>query len=196
MTALSDPQIYFPSTFAGYSPAYLHGVIVGGAIGSGEANAADISAVLARVLDHSSADIDAGADDIEEALAALDDDDLIFAPVLPDDDEHLEQRLLALKEWVSGYLAGFADGLGHRRRDAQVDAGAASPDGQPDAPEAPGVQAEGASTEILNDFVAIAELDPSDDEASEEAEADYTELVEYLRAAVLTMRDEWRMEFK
>lgn len=201
---LSDPQIYFPSAFEGYSPAYLHGVIIGGAVGSGEANVADIKAVLARVLDHPNANADADADteDIEEALAALDDDDLIFAPLLPDDDEQLEQRLLALKEWVSGYLAGFADGLGHRRRDeeerdAEDAADATSANSRMGTEGSPGKGAEGESTEILSDFVAIAELDPSDDEAAvDEAEADYAELVEYLRAGVLIMRDEWRMDFE
>jgi uncharacterized protein len=96
------------------------------------------------------------------SAAVLDAADLSFAPLLPDDDERLDHRLTALGEWCAGFLAGYR--------------ALAEPDELPaDAREA------------LDDIAELAEIEPDLDETAE-GEADFTEVVEYLRVAVLLLR--------
>jgi uncharacterized protein YgfB (UPF0149 family) len=101
-----------------------------------------------------------------EVLRALNDIDLGFEPLLPDDGTDLDARACALGAWVDGFLGG----LGQSKR-----AGGLKP-----SPEA---------TEILRDFAEIARIeeDPSVDEANEQALA---ELSEYVRVGVMLLADE------
>jgi uncharacterized protein YgfB (UPF0149 family) len=101
-----------------------------------------------------------------EVLRALNDIDLGFEPLLPDDRIDIDARARALGAWVDGFLGG----LGQSQR-----AGALKP-----SPEA---------TEILRDFAEIARIeeDPSADEANEQALA---ELSEYVRVGVMLLADE------
>jgi uncharacterized protein YgfB (UPF0149 family) len=101
-----------------------------------------------------------------EVLRALNDIDLGFQPLLPDDRTHIDARARALGMWVDGFLGG----LGQSQR-----AGGLKP-----SPEA---------TEILRDFAEIARIeeDPMADEANENALA---ELSEYVRVGVMLLADE------
>lgn len=93
-------------------------------------------------------------------------DDLTFAPLLPPDSEPVEARATALGVWCQGFLYGL--GASGRR-----DAGRADPDVR----------------EILTDLQQIAGIDPDPQEADEEAENSYVELVEYARVGVLLIRE-------
>jgi yecA family protein len=104
-----------------------------------------------------------------ETRLALQGDAMEFAPLLPDDEAPLAERIAALAQWSQGFLYGF--GIG-----------------------APGVAAEtypGEVAEVLKDFSEIARANDTevsgDDDEEEQA---YFELVEYLRAAVQLIYDE------
>src|SRR4051812_44121034 len=103
----------------------------------------------------------------DDTVAALRSDQMNFEPFLPDDSVTLEQRATAISLWCQGFLYG----MGTTR---------AIEEGQ--LPK--------SIDEILVDFTNIsrAEAHPGDD--SEEDEEAYTELVEYLRAAVQLIHDE------
>ena len=89
---------------------------------------------------------------------------LSFQPLLPTDDQPLAQRTQCLAHWCSGFLAGFGAGQG-------------SLDSQ-DAQEAASMLGE----------VARATSDPEADTEGEENA--YAELVEFVRVAVLLLREE------
>lgn len=143
-------------------PAEVHGMVCG-QIGSG---ASPYSPVLTCTL--------LGAEEQPEALVellsrmaataadAFEAEDFDFMPLLPDDDEELALRTLALGHWCEGFNMGFAAGLSQRRQ------------GIPDQVR-----------EVLGDFTRIAEVgSEADDEARED---DYMQVVEYVRVAAATV---------
>ncbi|RQW84600.1 MAG: YecA family protein [Methylococcus sp.] len=91
--------------------------------------------------------------------------DFSFEPLLPNDDETLDSRVLALGEWCHGFLQG----IGYR--------GANS-----DWP--------GESAEILADFLEIVRLDSS--ASGEDDEEAYSELAEYIRVGVQVIQREFQ----
>jgi uncharacterized protein YgfB (UPF0149 family) len=102
-----------------------------------------------------------------DTVRALRGDEMDFEPFLPDDSVALEQRATALSQWCQGFLYG----LGTARK----------------------IEAEHmpqSIDEILVDFTAISrsQVETSDD--AEEDEQSYTEVVEYVRAAVQLIHDE------
>ena len=94
-----------------------------------------------------------------------------FALWLPDDDEPLEERTLALAQWCSGFLAGLAAG-------GQLDALSAE------------------SREAIEDLQQIARAEISSSQPSagerEAEEGAYAEIVEYVRVVALMMREDFR----
>jgi len=98
-------------------------------------------------------------DMIEQTSAALAGSDMAFAPLLPPEDVALEERIAALAAWCDGFLYGI---------------GRSGSLGQPP----------GTVDEIIRDLGEIARAAIGDEGESEEAERDYTELVEFVRAAV------------
>ncbi len=99
----------------------------------------------------------------DETLAQLQSEDYSFQPLLPDDDEALEQRTQALGQWCQGFLSGY--GLSGRSQDD--------------------LSEEAAS--ILTDFANIAQVQFDDLEDSESSEKDFLEVSEYLRMATLML---------
>lgn len=119
-----------------------------------DAKTPDMSGVLQQVFSDSS--------------QALRGDSMEFAPLLPDDEAPLTQRIAALAQWAQGFLYGF--GIG--------------------APIS--VQAlPGDTAEVLRDLSEIARANEADVAGSDEEEEAYTELVEYLRAAVQLIHEEF-----
>jgi len=107
----------------------------------------------------------------ESTQRQLADEELGFALWLPDDEEALEERTIALAQWCSGFLAGLASG------------------GQLDALSEESREAIGDLQEI-----ARAELSSAADDTkeSEEDESAFAEIVEYVRVVALTMYEEFR----
>jgi hypothetical protein len=103
-----------------------------------------------------------------ETLAGeLDDPDLGFAPLLPDDDSSMEERATALVDWCRGFLGGI--GL------SGTDLGAGL---------------EGDLGEVLGDFSRIAEANFNEGDSVEDDEEAYAEVVEYVRVGALLIRTE------
>jgi len=101
----------------------------------------------------------------------LQDEEFGFALWLPDDDEPLEERIIALGRWCSGFLAGLVCG------------------GQLDAlsPEA---------AEAIEDLQQIAQAEMtsqgSEESDAEEDEIAFAEIVEYVRVVALMMHEDFR----
>lgn len=94
----------------------------------------------------------------------LDSSDLRFQPLLPAEDRSLAERTGCLAHWCSGFLTGFGAG-------------------QP-------AIASGESREALQMLEQIARA-ATDGDADQEAEENaYAELVEFVRVAVLLLREE------
>jgi uncharacterized protein YgfB (UPF0149 family) len=101
----------------------------------------------------------------DETLATLGGGDMDFQPLLPRDSEPLEARVRALAAWCSGFLYGLG-------RSGALD------------------QLSGDLDEILRDFSEIARAGVATTETGDQAERDYMELVEFVRASVLLAYEE------
>jgi uncharacterized protein YgfB (UPF0149 family) len=104
-------------------------------------------------------------------VAQFEDEEFGFTLWLPDDDEPLEERTVALARWCSGFLAGLGSG------------------GQLDALSEEAREAIGDLQDI-----ARAELSapPGDGPESEEDETAFAEIVEYVRVVALVLREDFR----
>ena len=103
-------------------------------------------------------------DDTQDVLL---DDEFEFELFLPEDDEsNLIERVDALRQWCKGFLFGIGFANKATKFSQQTQA-------------------------ILKDVAEITKLDADIELEDEEAENDFMELTEYLRAAVLALRDEF-----
>jgi len=104
---------------------------------------------------------------LTETQGSLNDVDIGFTLLLPDEEEPIEDRLSALAEWCQGFLFGL--GLA-------------------------GLSEENSSSddvkEFMQDLVQIGNIDLSDSDESEQNEQDFSELVEYVRIGVLYLQEE------
>ena len=101
----------------------------------------------------------------EQTREQLNNEDLSFELLLPDDSDDLGLRLLGLARWCQGFLYGFGV------------SGAAAEDSLDDE-----------SRECLSDLLEISKLG-YDEETSDESEQQYTEIVEHVRVATLLLND-------
>ena len=166
----------------GLDPAECHGSLCGLLCASDAVKgAAWVNQVLAGHLDLPEAEsppLQGGAQGEEHALllilyketaGQLDDPEFGFSLLLPDDTVPLAQRVESLALWCQGFLAGL--GLG----------------GLQDQSKLPG-----DSHEVMRDFVEISRLGHGDDGVTNEDEAAFAEIVEYVRMAVLLVYEELR----
>jgi hypothetical protein len=105
---------------------------------------------------------------LEFSRSRVEDKQLGFYPVLPEDDEDLPIRVAALAYWCQGFLAGFA----------------LSQKDKIDLPE--------LVEDAFKDIAAISQAGLEDDEAG--SEADYNDVLEYVRVAVLNILAELHPE--
>lgn len=104
-------------------------------------------------------------------LTALADDDLGFYPLLPDDEADLEDRLSCLGHWCQGFLAGFA------LVEKQI------------------AELSEVVNDALNDLAAIAQVGMNEsDEWDESSDADFFQIVEYVRLAAMNIFLEYVIE--
>ena len=107
----------------------------------------------------------------ESTAQQLADEDMGFELWLPDDDEMLEDRTMALAQWCSGFLAGLASG------------------GQFEVLSEEAREAIGDLQQIARAELTMQE---GEDQDSEEDEVAFTEIVEYVRVVTLMMREDFR----
>ena len=106
---------------------------------------------------------------LNSSRAQLADEDLGLTLWLPDDDETLEDRTMALSQWCSGFLAGIGSGGDDALEAISEDAN----DG-------------------LKDLQQISTADVTDTDESEEDENAFVEIVEYIRVVILMIREDLR----
>ena len=106
---------------------------------------------------------------LSASRAQLADEDLGVSLWLPNDDETLEDRTMALSQWCSGYLAGIGSS-GDDTLNALSD----------------------ESNEALKDLQQISTADVTDTTESEEDENAFVEIVEYIRIVILMIREDLR----
>jgi hypothetical protein len=99
--------------------------------------------------------------------SALQDEEFSFHPLLPDDEDEIVSRTAALASWCEGFLAGFA----YRLAGEETPAGSLSEE----------------AAEVLRDIAAMAQAEAGSDENEDDAEDSFSELVEYLRVAVVNI---------
>jgi uncharacterized protein YgfB (UPF0149 family) len=179
-------DMLFDQLGLGLDPAECHGNLCGLLCASDAVTGpAWVSRVLAGRLDLPLAEIPSehgtGAEEANPASADLlfslyidtieylNDPEYGFSPLLPDDDEPLAQRVEELSRWCQGFLLGL--GLGGVREQTNLP---------------------GDSHEVMRDFVEISRLGNGQAAESNEDEAAYAEIVEYVRMAVLLLYEELR----
>lgn len=146
------------------NPAEFHGILCG-RISTGERlSKPDFDRLLIELLDISPDLLDEVGKEFyglyEVCLGQIQHQGFDFSPLLPDDDFPLSERTLSLSEWCQGYLFGLgAAGTDLQTTDIQDIA------------------------EVLEDLTAFAKLRGED--ADDDDESSYMELVEYIRVAVL-----------
>jgi len=106
---------------------------------------------------------------LKTSRAQLADEDMGLSLWLPCDDETLEERTMALAQWCSGFLAGLGSS-GDETVNAMSD----------------------EVNEALGDLQQIAIADVVDTDESEEDENAFAEIVEYVRVAILLIREDFR----
>ena len=171
--------------------AELHGAAVGLALhGAEHLSVQQLVALLGSDALHDAGSIDAF---IQAALQGLYADDLSFAPLLlPSEPSEFdaaacELRGSAIADWSSAFLSGFACGLASGDGDFAHSAELAGAMAAEDAVAAAlgGLPPEGA--EIVQDLLAIAQLD-TQIALSEDAESALVELEEYLKVGTLLLQ--------
>ncbi|MES1932438.1 YecA family protein [Salinisphaera shabanensis T35B1] len=139
------------------TPGEVHGTLTGMLCVDNEISGAR------AVEDVKNDKIDGALDALREmTLEGLFDPDLSFQPLLPADDVELERRVQALARWCAGFLYGLS-------ADGTFDINNLS----------------GEVGEVVNDLTELSRAGlTAEDADNESAEADYAELVEYVRVGV------------
>lgn len=103
---------------------------------------------------------------IQHTMEKLNGSDLAFELLLPDSEASMTVRVDALANWCQGFVHGLA--LGGIKEDQHL-------------PE--------EIREIIKDFLEISCVSATDDDQNENTEADYFEIVEYVRVGVLLINE-------
>ncbi|MCB1686493.1 MAG: UPF0149 family protein [Pseudomonadales bacterium] len=164
LTALAMNAIDGP--VASLSVSELHGAVIGIAVGDPQVFL--VQSLVDLLGAEALADQETVQAFVNEAVEALHQQDFSFTPMLPEDEVPLVERLEALGEWTQSFLAGLSAGL-EGRDDVSFDS------------------MNEQAKEIVADFAAIAAVEVEDDAASEDAEADFVELEEFVKVGALLL---------
>ncbi|MFT5162314.1 MAG: yecA family protein [Alteromonadaceae bacterium] len=151
------------------NPSEIHGVIAGILSGGTSMDSTDWLASLTDFFNQGlsfNQKVEAQLQVLfRHVCSCLLDDDLPFAPLLPDDDENLNVRSAALANWTEGFMSGFALNKGVLA-DASDDV-----------------------NEAIRDFAEISKM-ATDLDDNEENENAFFEVHEYVRISALMCFDE------
>lgn len=139
------------------TPGEIHGILTGMLCIDNEINGSRaVEDVQSEMLDNALAALR------EMTLEGLFDPDMGFKPLLPDDEVALDQRVRALGRWCDGFLYGLSNS-------GQFELDQLSPE----------------IREVISDLTELSRVGLTDEDVeSQTAEADYAELVEYVRVGV------------
>jgi len=154
--------------------AECHGVLCGMVCRESDSTASDYMHELKAMtlVKDPGAALDAVLTEVfESTVKQLADEDMGFTLWLPDDEEPLEERTIALAQWCSGFLTGLSSGGPFETLSDEV-------------------------REAIDDLQQIANAEltaPEGDEAGlQEDETAFVEIVEYVRVVTLTAREDFR----
>lgn len=154
-----------------FSTSESHGVLSGLLISSSVLNSDVIAMHLFTENDLAASLSEAQQDCLNDWMAAilesLQDHDLRFALLIPDEQTALPERLAAVAQWCQGFLYGLAAV------------------GETDFETLPNEAAE-----TLSDLSEISKMDFDSIDDVDEAEADLFEITEYVRMAALSLFDD------
>lgn len=154
-----------------FSTSECHGVVTGLAISTNQIADLNIAEYILSETDHLQALALEQQAWLNQWLGAiveeLNDSDLSFMLVIPDEQQSLANRLAAIAEWCQGFLYGLA-ALGETDFET--------------------LPAE--ASETLSDLSEISKMDFESAEDGDDAEADLFEITEYIRMATLSLFDD------
>jgi uncharacterized protein YgfB (UPF0149 family) len=154
------------------NPAELHGVLCGRVSGGEHLSEENLIATVAEFLEIDRERVEDLGDMLPElyqfTVGQISSSGFEFSPLLPDDDFSLNERLSSLGEWCQGYLYG----LGNTELPLET-------------------ELTGDIADALRDLASISHVAALEDEnPDEEDEVSYSELIEYVRVAVLLIHAE------
>lgn len=157
---------------AGCSAAEFHGLMTGLLAGGARLNRHMLIKVLETHADANRAFVEAEQSGLWQlhlqTLEDLGNSELVFQPLLPDDEEDLALRVTGLSDWCQGFLVGFGTAI--RPDDARIH--------------------EESIRETLQDIVHVSHVDASAQDNDEGDENAYAELYEFVRMAVIHLFEE------
>ena len=142
-----------------FSPAELHGLLAGHTCAGG---GFDPQAWLENAAQLFDGEIPASLQPALEGLQGMlkteitADDCMGITLLLPGDDDSLELRTKALGQWCQGFLSGFGTAIGQHKLSDEA-------------------------REILEDYVAVAQISSDSEDSDAADEASFMEVSEYLR---------------
>lgn len=149
-----------------FSPAELHGLLVGHSCGGAGFAPAPWLDNAAQLFDGEiSANLQAALSGLQDMLKTelTADDCMAITLLLPSDDDSLSERSMALGQWCQGFLSGFGGSVGQRKLSDEA-------------------------REILEDYVAVAQIVDAD--SAEDDESSFMEVSEYLRMTAVFLYTE------
>lgn len=158
------------------SPAELHGFLCGHLSAGARFNEGewmDAAWQMLEVVQAPDRDLDdLFADLYITTLRQLRDGNMSFELLLPSDESPMEKRVSALSQWCHGFLTGYGS------------ADTSAVDAQAEEDDDLGIDV----NEALEDFTSFVQMsDDIDEDAEQENEANYYEVMEYVRVATLNL---------
>lgn len=162
-----ETQRLFSESHALTEPAEAHGTLVGALCAASGYRLEDWMADILPEGAVAESTAAALRELYDQTLSTLSSIDMQFEMLIPDDDEPLEVRTVALSLWCNGFLYGLGS------------SGAADPEKLP-----------GDAGEIIRDLTEIARAGVDLDDGNEANEAAYAELVEFVRVGAQLVFEE------
>jgi uncharacterized protein len=154
------------------SPSELHGILAGRIAGGERLPPEGIGSALVECLAIEQELVDNARDDLIKLYASIiksfEDDSFGFQPLLPGDDMALADRVRALSEWCESFLSGLGEASGQSSLSYSQEA-----------------------VDTIRDMAAIAQVGYEDEDGEEDDEADFAELMEYVRMAAIMLFTEF-----
>lgn len=148
------------------SPSELHGLLSGQLSAGARFDSDTLLRVVSELMNVTQIEQERSKvlliDLYQTLLFQLQDEDLSYRLLLPEEDQPISQRVDALSSWCSGFLAGFGMYLGDQTLSDPL-------------------------REALHDLSEIAQVSSAPEELSDDDEAGLVELEEYVRMAALFM---------